>query len=85
MDNLLKAIDTLSLKKAKGCHMDWLSRGANLPQIGLDSRFQCTPKSDRLGTEIGDRVRPESVISLGRNTHTRDAVYFDLAASELAA
>jgi hypothetical protein len=47
--------------------MDWLSRGANLPQTGLNARFRCWPKSDRLGTEIGDRVRPESVIGLDWN------------------
>ena len=67
MDNLLKAINTLPLKKAKGCHMDWLSRGANLPQIDLNARFRWLPKNDRLGTGIGDRVRPESVIGLHRN------------------
>ena len=67
MDNLLKAIDTVPPKKTKGCHVDWLSRGAKFLQIVLDARFRWSPKSDRLGTGIGDRVRPESVIGLERN------------------
>jgi hypothetical protein len=59
MDNLLEAIDTLSLKKAKGCHMDWLSRGANLPQIGLMHDSGARQKV------IG--LAPESAIGFDRN------------------
>ena len=42
--------------------MDWLSRGANLPQIGLNARFRWLPKSNRLGLE--------SVIGFVRNTQS---------------
>ena len=41
-----------------------------LLQTGRPERFRSPPKSDRLGTGIGDRVRPESVIGLNRNPHS---------------
>ena len=40
-----------------------------LLHIGRIARFRSAPKSDRLETGIGDRVRLESVIGLHRNTH----------------
>ena len=55
-----------------------MSSQGDIPRRGLlhtgrTARFRSAPKSDRLGTGIGDRVAPESVIGLDRNTQEAEA------------